>query len=278
MKRRFLTLYILAIFFSFVSLPTVAQEKFITIASTTSTVNSGLMDAINPLFEKKTGIKVRMISVGTGQAIRLARDGDVDVLLVHHRPSEDKFVADGHGVKRYDVMYNDFVIVGPEEDPAKIVSVGEARGAMIRIAESKSLFLSRGDDSGTHKRELALWGMAGIDVAGFSGQWYRETGSGMGATLNAAFAMGAYTLADRGTWLSFRNRAGMAVMVEGDPPLHNPYGIMLVNPAKHPHVKAAMGQQYIDWIVSKQGQAAIAAFTVEGQQLFHPNASQTQGS
>jgi len=249
-----------------------AEEQFIILASTTSTANSGLLGYILPIFEKKAGFKVRVVVVGTGQALRIARNGDADVLLVHHRPSEEKFVADGYGVKRYDVMYNDFVIVGPESDPAGAIKTGEAFAAMKQIAHSKSTFVSRGDDSGTHKRELTLWKKAGIDIKKVSGGWYRETGAGMGATLNTTFAMNGYTLADRGTWISFRNRAGLAVMIEGEPPLFNPYGIILVNPERHPHVKAKEGQMLIDWMISDEGQKAIASFRIGGEQLFKPNA------
>ncbi len=252
--------------------PATAEQRFITVASTTSTVNSGLTDVLLPLFEKKTGIRVRMVAVGTGQAVRLARNGDADVLLVHHRASEDAFVADGFGVRRYDVMVNDFVVIGPAEDPAGVTGTVGIDAALQRIADKKAVFLSRGDDSGTHKRERALWRAAGIDPAAGSGIWYRETGAGMGATLNTARAMGAYTLADRGSWLGFRNRAGMTVVSQGDAALGNPYGIILVDPRRHPHVKAADGQAFIDWMTGPQGQAAIAAFRVNGEILFRPNA------
>ena len=250
-----------------------AAEKFIIVASTTSTKNSGLFDHILPLFEKKTGIQVRVVAVGTGQAIRLARNGDTDVLFVHHRPSEEKFVADGFGVRRFGVMYNDFVIAGPKDDPARIAGMGDAAKALEKIAGARAPFVSRGDDSGTHKKELALWRAAGVDVVQASGSWYRETGSGMGATLNTASAMQAYALADRGTWLSFKNRAGLRVLVEGDKRLFNPYGVILVNPKKHPHVKAALGREFIAWLISPEGQAAIGTFKVNGQVLFKPNAT-----
>jgi len=250
-----------------------AAERFITVASTTSTKNSGLFDYILPLFEKKTGIQVRVVAVGTGQAIRLARNGDADVLLVHHRPSEEAFVAEGFGVKRFDVMYNDFVIAGPKSDPARIAGMTDAAAALKKIAGARAPFVSRGDDSGTHKKELALWRAAGVDAARASGTWYRETGSGMGATLNTASAMQGYALADRGTWLSFKNRAGLRVLVEGDTRLFNPYGVILVNPKKFPHVKADLGQAFIDWLISPEGQAAIGTFRVNGQVLFKPNAT-----
>ena len=250
-----------------------AAERFITVASTTSTKNSGLFDHILPLFEKKTGIQVRVVAVGTGQAIRLARNGDTDVLFVHHRPSEEKFVADGFGVQRFGVMYNDFVIAGPKDDPARIAGMRDAAKALEKIAGARAPFVSRGDDSGTHKKELALWRAAGVDVVQASGSWYRETGSGMGATLNTASAMQAYALADRGTWLSFKNRAGLRVLVEGDERLFNPYGVILVNPERHPHVKADLGREFIAWLISPEGQAAIGAFRVNGQVLFKPNAT-----
>ncbi len=249
-----------------------AAERFITVASTTSTKNSGLFDHILPLFEKKTGIQVRVVAVGTGQAIRLARNGDADVLLVHHRPSEEAFVAEGFGVKRLDVMVNDFVIVGPGDDPARIAGMGDAAEALEKIAGAGAPFVSRGDDSGTHKKELGLWRAAGVDAARASGGWYRETGSGMGATLNTASAMQGYALADRGTWLSFKNRAGLRVLVEGDERLFNPYGVILVNPKRHSHVKADLGREFIAWLISPEGQAAIGAFRVNGQVLFKPNA------
>jgi len=248
------------------------QEKFITVASTTSTQNSGLFDHILPIFEKKTGIQVRVVAVGTGQAIKVGEKGDADVLFVHHRPSEDKFVAEGFGVKRFDVMYNDFIVVGPKSDPAKVKNMKNVVQAFTQIAAAKAPFASRADDSGTHKMELALWKEGSVDIKAASGTWYRETGSGMGATLNTAAAMNAYVLADRGTWLSFKNRADLEVVVEGDRKLFNPYGIILVNPAKHPHVKADMGQAFIDWIVSKEGQQAIADYKIGGEPLFIPDA------
>ena len=250
-----------------------AAERFITVASTTSTKNSGLFDHIVPLFEKKTGIQVRVVAVGTGQAIRLARNGDADVLFVHHRPSEEKFVADGFGVQRFGVMYNDFVIAGPKDDPARIAGMRDAAKALEKIAGARAPFVSRGDDSGTHKKELALWRAAGVDTARASGTWYRETGSGMGATLNTASAMQGYALADRGTWLSFKNRAGLRVLVEGDTRLFNPYGIILVNPERHPHVKADLGREFIAWLISPEGQAAIGDFRINGEILFKPNAT-----
>lgn len=251
----------------------VADEKFIIVQSTTSTQNSGLFDHILPAFRDKTGIEVRVVAVGTGQAIRNAVNGDGDVLLVHSKPSEEKFVADGFGVSRADVMYNDFVIVGPASDPAGIKGSRDAVDALPKIAESETPFASRGDDSGTHKAELRLWDVAGIDAAAASGTWYRETGSGMGSTLNTAIGMDAYVMTDRATWIAFGNKANHEIMVEGDPRMFNQYGVILVNPKAHPHVKAEMGQAFIDWLVSNQGQAAIADYRVDGQQLFFPNAN-----
>ena len=250
-----------------------AAEPFITVASTTSTQNSGLFGHILPLFEKKTGIKVRVVAVGTGQAIRLAERGDADVLFVHHRPSEEKFVVAGFGVKRFDVMYNDFVLVGPAADPAGIRGTRDVAAALARIGAARAPFASRGDDSGTHKKERSLWTEAGVEVASQSGSWYRETGSGMGATLNAAGGMDAYTLSDRGTWIAFKNKRDLEILVAGDRRLFNPYGVILVSPALHPHVKADPGGAFIDWIVSAEGQAAIAAYQRDGQQLFFPNAA-----
>ncbi len=248
------------------------DERFITVASTTSTENSGLFRHILPLFKARTGIAVRVVAVGTGQAIRLARNGDADVLLVHHRPSEIAFVAAGHGVSRRDVMYNDFVLVGPRADPAGLRGITDAAAAFARLAAARALFASRGDDSGTHKTELGLWRAAGVEVAAASGTWYREMGAGMGATLNSAAAMDAYALADRATWLAFRNKAGLEVLVEGDPRLFNQYGVILVNPARHGHVKRADGQAFIDWLTAAEGQRAIAEFRLDGEQLFVPNA------
>jgi tungstate transport system substrate-binding protein len=243
------------------------------VASTTSTEASGLFKHLLPGFTEQSGIEVRVVAVGTGQAIRLARSCDADVLFVHHKPSEQKFVAEGFGVARHDVMYNDFVVVGPDGDPADIRGAPEVAGALAAIAAAKTPFVSRGDDSGTHKKERSLWKTVGVDVAAASGTWYRETGSGMGATLNTAAAMGAYALTDRGTWLAFRNKAGMAVLSEGDPRLFNPYGVILVNEEKCSHTKSAPGQTFVDWLISPDGPAAIAAFALGGQQLFFPNAA-----
>jgi len=249
-----------------------AEDQSILLQSTTSTANSGLYDAILPTFTQKTGIKVNVVAVGTGQAIKNAQNGDGDVLLVHAKPAEERFVADGFGVERFDVMYNDFIIVGPPADPAGIAGMKDGQAALARIAESKAPFASRGDNSGTHKKEMELWLGAAVDPTQASGTWYRETGSGMGATLNTAVGMGAYTLTDRGTWISFKNKGDYAILVEGDPNLFNQYGVILVNPKKHPNVKADEGQAFIDWILSDEGQAAIASYKLDGQQLFFPNA------
>ena len=249
-----------------------AEERFIILQSTTSTQNSGLFDAILPRFRAKTGIEVRVVAVGTGQALKNARNGDGDVLLVHARPEEEAFVTAGWGVKRYDVMYNDFVIVGPANDPVGIAGLRQAGTALRKIFQTQAAFVSRGDESGTHKKERALWKIAAVDLLETAGRWYREAGSGMGATLNTAVGMRAYTLTDRGTWLSFRNKADYTILVEGDPQLFNQYGVILVNPAKHPHVKAGLGQQFIDWLVGPEGQSLIAGYTIAGQPLFFPNA------
>lgn len=257
---------------SFASTGFAAEEDFIIVQSTTSTQNSGLFDHILPKFTEKTGIDVRVVAVGTGQALKNGRNGDGDVVLVHSKPDEEKFVAEGWGVKRHDVMYNDFVIVGPASDPAGIAGSKDADQALAKIAEAEAPFASRGDDSGTHKAERHLWEQAGVDPTKGSGDWYLETGSGMGATLNTAVGKHAYTLADRGTWLSFANKDGFEVLVEGDPKLFNQYGVILVDPTKHPRVKAEKGQAFIDWLTSSEGQKAIASYKIDGQQLFFPNA------
>jgi tungstate transport system substrate-binding protein len=256
------------------ALPAQAETPFIIVQSTTSTQNSGLLNYILPMFKKKTGIDVRVVAVGTGQAIKNAANGDGDVLLVHAKAAEEKFVAEGGGVKRFDVMYNDFVIVGPKSDPAKIAGGKDAASAFKAIADAKASFASRGDDSGTHKAEKRHWKAAGVDIEKASGDWYRSTGSGMGATLNAAAGMGAYALTDRATWIAFKNKGDLQIVVEGDPKLFNQYGVILVNPEKHKHVKAKEGQQFIDWLLSAEGQNAIRSFKVDGQQLFFPNAEQ----
>ena len=249
-----------------------AADTFITVASTTSTENSGLFGFLLPKFTEKTGIEVRVVAVGTGQAIKNAENGDADVLFVHHKPSEEKFVAEGYGVERFDVMYNDFVLIGPGSDPASVKGGHDIGVALSAIAETQSPFASRGDDSGTHKKELSLWQEADADVKAASGTWYRETGSGMGATLNTASGMNAYVLSDRATWLNFGNKGDLTIVVEGDPKLFNQYGIILVNPEKHPHLKANEGQQFIDWVRSEEGQKLIAEYQIGGQQAFFPNA------
>ncbi len=253
-------------------LETRAGERFITVASTTSTENSGLFAHILPLFTAASGIEVRVVAVGTGQAIKLARNGDADVLFVHHKSSEEAFVADGYGIERFDVMYNDFVLVGPAGDPAGTRDLAEAPAAFARIAAAEAPFASRGDDSGTHKKELGLWQDAGVDAAAASGTWYRETGSGMGATLNTASAMDAYALTDRATWLKFANKGGLEVLVDGDRRLFNQYGIILVSAEKHPHVKTADGETFIRWLTAPAGQAAIGTYRIEGEPAFFPNA------
>ena len=252
--------------------PALAAEKFFTLVGTTSTDNSGLYEKILPLFTARTGIKVRVVSVGTGRAINIAKNGDADVLLVHHKTSEEKFVAEGYGLKRYDVMYNDFIIVGPENDPANILGLKSVVDGLAQIAATKSFFVSRGDDSGTHKKELSIWKMTGIDAVKASGTWYREAGAGMGATLNTASAMNAYVLTDRATWLKFSNKGALKILVEGDKRLFNHYGIILVNPKRHPHVKVKEAQAFIDWVLGAEGQAAIGAYRIEGRQAFFPNA------
>lgn len=249
-----------------------AQDRVITVTSTTSTEQSGFFGHLLPLFEKKTGIKVRVVALGTGQALDSARRGDADVVFVHDKPAEEKFVADGYGVERREVMYNDFILVGPKSDSAQVVGSKDIVEALKKIVAAKSSFVSRGDKSGTHSAELRFWKLAGIDLEQAKGPWYRDTGSGMGPALNAAASLNAYILADRGTWLSFKNRGGLTVAAEGDQRLFNQYGVILVNPAKHPHVKKELGQQFIDWVVSTEGQKAIADYKIDGQQLFFPNA------
>ena len=249
-----------------------AQEQTILVQSTTSTANSGLYDYLLPVFKDATGITVNVVAVGTGQAIKNAENCDGDVLLVHAKPSEEAFVAKGGGVERFDLMYNDFVIVGPAADPAGVAGTNDAEAALRKIAETGALFASRGDDSGTHKKELSLWKAAGVDQAAGSGAWYRETGSGMGATLNAGVGMGGYVLTDRATWISFGNKGDFQIAVEGDEDLFNQYGVILINPAKCSNVNAEAGQAFVDWLISDAGQDAIAGFKLNDQQLFFPNA------
>lgn len=252
-----------------------ADEGAIIVQSTTSTANSGLYAHLLPAFEARAGIAVHVVAVGTGQALRNARNCDGDVLLVHAKSAEEAFVAEGFGVERFDLMYNDFVIVGPPDDPAGIGGVDEAAKAFSMIAEKHALFASRGDDSGTHRKERVLWALSGADPSGASGDWYRETGSGMGATLNTAVGMGAYAMTDRATWMSFRNKDDFVILAEGDEALFNQYGVILVDREKCPGVESEIGQRFIDWLISKDGQDAISAFEVDGQQLFFPNADPT---
>ncbi len=252
--------------------PVHAQERFIVVASTTSTEQSGLFAHLLPAFTQKTGIQVRVVALGTGQALDTGRRGDADVVFVHDRVAEDKFVADGWGVDRRDVMYNDFVIIGPKADPAKVAGSKDLAAALKKIAAVKAPFVSRGDKSGTHAAELRYWKDAGVDLATQKGTWYRETGSGMGPSLNTASSMNAYLLADRGTWLNFKNRGELTVVVEGDQKLFNPYGVMLVNPARHPQVRKADGEAFINWLTSPEGQAVIAGYKIGGEQLFFPSA------
>ena len=249
-----------------------SQDKSIVVASTTSTQDSGLFGHILPLFKAKTGIEVRVVAQGTGQALDTARRGDADVVFVHAKPAEEKFLAEGFGVKRYPVMYNDFVLIGPKADAAGIKGTKDIVAALKAIRDKGADFISRGDKSGTHQAELNLWKLAGIDIATDKGLWYKEIGQGMGAALNTASAANAYVLADRGTWLSFKNRGELAIAVEGDKRLFNQYGVMLVNPDKHPSVKKELGQQFVDWLVSPEGQQAIADYKINGEQLFYPNA------
>jgi tungstate transport system substrate-binding protein len=256
------------------TLPALAQDKFIVVASTTSTEQSGLFGYLLPIFQKKTGIQVRVVALGTGQALDLARRGDADVVFVHARSAEEKFLGDGEGVKRFPVMYNDFVLIGPKSDPAKIRGGRDILEALKKIKSAGAPFVSRGDRSGTHIAELALWKLAGIDIAVEKGPWYRDTGQGMGPALNTATAMNAYILSDRGTWISFKNRGDLVIAVEGDKRLFNQYGVMLVNPVKHPNVKKELGQAFVDWLISPEGQKAIAGYKIGGEQLFFPNANQ----
>ena len=267
----FIGVFILSLLLSSIE-TTQSESNYIVLASSTSTENSGLFAHLLPMFESQTGIKVRVVAVGTGQAIKLAKNGDADLLLVHHRPSEEKFVAQGFGVKRHDVMYNDFVIVGDKKDVARIGGLKDAPGALAKIASIKATFVSRGDDSGTHKKEIELWSLSKLNPKTGSGLWYLETGLGMGAALNMSASEGAYTLSDRGTWLGFKNKRDLRVLVEGDKRLFNPYGIILANPKRFKHIKAEAGQKFIDWLLSPVGQAAVSEFKVDGQQLFFPNA------
>ena len=264
--------WVVGLVFAGVATAAAAGDEFVLVQSTTSTRNSGLYDAILPAFTQATGIEVRVVAVGTGQALKNARNCDGDVLLVHAKAAEEAFVAEGYGTRRTDLMYNDFVIVGPPQDPAVVRGLSNPVAALTRIAEGGALFASRGDDSGTHKAEMRLWGEVGYDPAEASGTWYRETGSGMGATLNIAVGLHGYALTDRATWIKFANKRDHEIMVEGDPSLFNQYGIIPVNRAVCPNVRAAAAQRFADWMTGPEGQAAIAAYRVEGEQLFFPNA------
>ena len=273
-KVRRALLAALAVFVVVVGAPAAAQERFITAASTTSTEQSGLFGHILPQFEQKTGIKVRVVALGTGQALDLARRGDADVVFVHAKAAEEKFIGEGFGIARYPVMYNDFVLIGPKSDPAKVGGGRDITEALRKVQSAQAPFVSRGDKSGTHMAELDLWKAAGVELDKAKGPWYRDTGQGMGPALNTAASMNAYVLADRGTWLAFKNRGELGILVEGDRRLFNQYGVMVVNPARHPHVKKDLGQAFVDWVVSADGQKAIADYKINGEQLFFPNAGQ----
>jgi tungstate transport system substrate-binding protein len=267
MARRIVTLAVGAL----AAAAAFAQQPFIVVASTTSTEQSGLFSHLLPAFEKDSGISVRVVAVGTGQALDIGRRGDADVVFVHDKPAELKFVEEGHALKRYPVMYNDFVLIGPSSDPAHVAGGKDIAAALKAISMAKPPFVSRADKSGTYAAELRLWKAAGVDIATAKGPWYRETGSGMGPTLNTAAGMGAYAIADRGTWLAFKNRGDLTILVEGDKRLFNQYGVMLVNPQKHPHVKTKDGQAFVDWLISPEGQQTIAGYKIDGQQVFYPN-------
>jgi tungstate transport system substrate-binding protein len=267
------SLFVIAATITLAGTPADAQDKSIIVASTTSTQDSGLFGHILPLFKAKTGIDVKVVAQGTGQALDTGRRGDADVLFVHAKAPEEKFVADGFGVKRYPVMYNDFVLIGPKSDPAGIKGMSDVAKTLQAIKAKEAPFISRGDRSGTHIAELDLWKAAGIDIGKEKGPWYKEIGQGMGAALNTASAANAYVLADRGTWLSFKNRGDLDILVAGDKRLFNQYGVILVNPEKHPHVKKDFGQAFINWLISPEGQKAIADYKINGQELFFPNAN-----
>ncbi len=252
--------------------PARAADSFITVASTTSTEQSGLFKHLLPVFEAKTGVTVRVVAVGTGQALKIGERGDADVLLVHDKAGEDAFIAGGFGIERHDVMYNDFILVGPASDPAAVKGVADVTEAFRRIAGKPAPFVSRGDDSGTDRLEKRLWVAAGVDPMSGQGSWYRDIGGGMGPALNTAAAMEAYTVSDRGTWISFKNRQTLRIVLDGDKRLFNQYGVMLVNPARHAHVKAELGRRFIAWLISPEGQTAIADYKIDGEQLFFPNA------
>ena len=272
MKLRFILKFSTWALLAFSAMSTSHAQKSIILSSTTSTEQSGLFKHLLPVFEKKTGIQVKVVAVGTGQALDIGRRGDADVVMVHDKIAEEKFVAEGFAEKRIEVMYNDFVLIGPKSDPAKINAGKDIQVALQKIANSKSTFISRGDKSGTHAAELRYWKSAGVDLSATK-SWYKETGSGMGPALNTASGMNGYILSDRATWLTFKNRGDLTILLEGDPKLFNQYGVMLVNPNKHTHVKKVEGQAFIDWIISREGQQTIASYQVEGQQSFFPNAS-----
>ena len=272
MKKMIRKLFLTALAaLSITSFELYAQEKSIVVSSTTSTEQSGLFNYMLPIFKMKTGIEVKVVAVGTGQALDIGRRGDADVVFVHDKPAEEKFVEEGYSTKRYEVLYNDFILIGPKSDPAKVGGGKDIQAAFQKISAAQAPFISRGDKSGTHAAELRYWKGAGISVSP-GPAWYKETGSGMGPALNTASAMNGYILADRGTWLSFKNRGDLVILVQGDPKLFNQYGVMLVNPAKFPHVKKAQGQEFIDWLISKNGQDVIASYKIDGEQLFFPNA------
>ncbi len=273
-RRLFTAIAVILTFLASSGASASAQEQSIVVASTTSTRDSGLFDHILPLFTAKSGIEVRVVAQGTGQALDAGRRGDADVVFVHARAQEEKFVEQGFGVRRFDVMYNDFVLIGPRSDPAGIKGSPDIAVALTSIQSKKAAFVSRGDKSGTHFAELGLWKAAGVDIAAVRGPWYKEIGQGMGAALNTASAMDAYVLSDRATWLAFKNRGELEIVVEGDKRLFNQYGVMLVNPARHPSVKAEPGQRFVDWLISPEGQQAIGEYKIDGQQLFFPNAEQ----
>jgi tungstate transport system substrate-binding protein len=272
------SLLIVAALAATLALPAQAQDKFIIVSSTTSTQDSGLFGHILPLFKARTGIEVRVVAQGTGQALDTGRRGDADVVFVHDKAAEEKFVAEGFSTERREVMYNDFVLIGPKSDPAKVAGSRDIAASLKKIADAKVPFASRGDKSGTHAAELRLFRIAGVELEKDKGSWYRELGQGMGPTLNTAAAMNAYVLADRATWLNFKNRADLTIVVEGDQRLFNQYGIMLVSPAKHTHVKAALGQSFVDWVTSPEGQKAIADYKIGGESLFFPNYRKAGGS
>ncbi|TIN12701.1 MAG: sulfate transporter [Mesorhizobium sp.] len=273
-RRQFTAIAVILTFLASSGASASAQEQSIVVASTTSTRDAGLFDHILPLFTTRTGIEVRVVAQGTGQALDAGRRGDADVVFVHARAQEEKFVQQGFGVRRFDVMYNDFVLIGPRSDPAGIKGSPDIAVALTSIQSKKAVFVSRGDKSGTHFAELGLWKAAGVDIAAVGDPWYKEIGQGMGAALNTASAMDAYVLSDRATWLAFKNRGELEIVVEGDKRLFNQYGVILVNPARHPNVKAEPGQRFIDWLISPEGQQAIGEYTIDGQQLFFPNAEQ----